>query len=160
MWEFSSKNSYPNIILHDCIMEKIRIENHDIVFEFDDSGFWVGKDHPQNQFGEILRTDKSEVRLTNIQFVFSSIHIHNELRFANKLLLTKRDEISFDDFATKLTSGKWMFEFVDEYYGYNSAMFSGYIGKKKKPYFTHAQIEIYYEESLYYWNKIYPDRTW
>ena len=54
----------------------------------------------------------------------------------------------------------WTFEFVDEYYGYQRAMFCGYIHTNRKPYLIEMQIEVYYEESQYNWNKIYKDRTW
>ena len=160
MWEYTSKNSYPDISLHDCRIEGIRFENGDIVFEFDDNGFWVGKDHPENPFGEILRTGKAEMRLVSIDPDSFSVNMHEELRIAGGKTITTRNEITLNDFIKKIDSKKWQFEFVDEYYGYHRAMFCGYIVKDKEPYFTDAQIEIHYEESQYYWNKIHEDRTW
>jgi len=160
MWGYTSKNSYPNIILHDCTIEKVRLEKQDIVFEFNDCGFWVAEDHPQNPFEEILRTDKAELRLTNVDLDFLSISRYRKLKIARKKLLTIRNEISLDDFVAKINSGEWAFEFVKEYYGYRCAMFCGYIHTDRKPYFIEMQIEVSYEESHYGWNKIYEDRTW
>ena len=160
MQEYTCENSYPNIILHDCTVEKVRLENRDVIFEFDNSGFWISKNHPQNPFGETLRTGKAELRLTNIDPDFLSLHIYYERRLAWKKLFTTRDEISLDDFAAKINSGEWTFEFVDEYYGCRRAMFGGYIHRNSKPYHIQMQIEVLYEQSRYSWNKIYEDRTW
>ena len=160
MQEYTCENSYPNIILHDCTVEKVRLENRDVIFEFDNSGFWISKNHPQNPFGETLRTGKAELRLTNIDPDFLSLHIYYERRLAGKKLFTTRDEISLDDFAAKINSGEWTFEFVDEYYGYRRAMFGGYIHRNRKPYHIEMQIAVLYEHSRYSWNKIHEDRTW
>ena len=160
MWEYSSKNSYPDISLHDCRIEGIRFENGDIVFELDDNGFWIGKDHPQNPFGKVLRTGKAEMRLVSIDPDCISINVHDELRIAGEKTIKIMKEILVNDFITKMNSKKWQFEFVDEYYGYHKAIFCGCIVKEKKPYFTGAQIGIHYEEIQYYWNKIHEDRTW
>ena len=159
MWGCTSKNSYPSIILHDCTVESVRLEKQDIVFTFGDGGFWISKEHPQNPFGEILRTGQAELRLTNIDLDFLSISVYHERCFAGRRAFTTRQKLSFDDFAAKINSGMWAFEFVDEYYGYRSAMFCGYAHANRKPYLLEMQIEVYYEESQYYWNKIYEDRT-
>ena len=160
MWKYTSKNSYPNIILHDCEIEGIRIEDTAVVLEFDKWGFWICDDHPQNSFKKLLRTGKSEVRLTDVD-VFS-VYVHSQLRFAGKILFTKRSEVSLDDFATNINFGKWKFEFVDEYYGggHRSVMFCGYISTKKRCRSIYTQIEVSFGECQYYWNKIYEDRPW
>ena len=160
MWEYTSNNSYPDIILHDCTIERVQLEAQDIVFTFDNNGFWITKGHPQNPFGDTLRTDCSELRLTNVDLDFSSVSVYREWRFAKKQLFTARQTLSFDEFAARINSGMWTFEFVDEYYGYHRAMFCGYIHSNKKPYLIEAQIEAHYEESRYSWNKIHEDRTW
>ena len=160
MQEYTSENSNPNIILHDCTIEKCWIENRDIVFEFDNSGFWISKNHPQNPFGETLRTGRAELRLVNIDPDFISIHVFYERRLAGITLFTTRKNISYDDFAAKINSGVWTFEFVDEYYGCRRAMFSGYIHRQRKPYHIEMQIDVFYEQSRYSWDKIYEDRTW
>ena len=160
MWEYTSKNSYPSITLHDCTVESVRLEKQDIVFMFDDGGFWISKEHPQNPFGESLRTGQAELRFTNVDPGFLSISVYHVWRFAGRRVFTTRRKLSFDDFAAKINSGMWAFEVVDEYYGYRRAMFCGYAHANKKPYFIEMQIEVYYEESQYRWNKIYEDRTW
>ena len=160
MWEYTSQNSYPSIILHDCTIEKVRFEEGAIVFTFDNNGFWVAKEHPQNPFGEILRTGTAELRLANIDLDFLFISMYIKRRFLGRTLSTTRKRLSLEDFAAKLNSGVWTFEFVDEYYGYHRAMFCGYVHTNKKPYLLETQIEVYCEERQYSWHKIYEDRTW
>ena len=60
----------------------------------------------------------------------------------------------------RLEKADIVFEFVDEYYGCQYAIFVGCIRMDRKPYAVETQIEVCYEESQYYWNKIYQDRTW
>ena len=160
MWKYTCKNSYPNIGLHDCTVKGVRLEKQDVVFAFDGNGFWVDKEHPQNPFGQILRTGEAELRLSNIDFDFTSVSVYRKRHFAGKRLFTIRQELTLDAFAAKINGGMWTFEFVDEYYGYRRAMFCGYVHADKKPYLIETQIEAFYEESQYSWNEIFEDRTW
>ena len=160
MWKYTSNNSYPDIILHDCKIERIRLDRQDMVFEFDDYGFWIAEGNTQNPFNKLLRTGKAELRLTNIDLDFLSMSVYNDLRFVWRKLFTTKKEIALDDFAAKINSGIWTFEFKDEYYGYKCAMFCGCIHTNKMLYLMDMQIEIPYEESQYSWNKIYEDRPW
>ena len=160
MWKFTSENGYPNISLHDCIIERVRFDGKDIVFTFDDMGFWVGKNHPQNPFGELLRTDKAELRLENAVADSFSVSLHKKWRFARKNLLTTQKVLSLAVFAAKINSRQWTFEFVDEYYGYHRALFCGVVRAAKAPYLIDAQMEVQYEKSRYCWNAIHEDRPW
>ena len=160
MWKYASKNSHPNINLHDCTVKGMRLEERDIVFAFDDQGFWVGKEHPQNPFGQSLRTGEAELRLMNVDADFTSISVYHKHSFAKREMFTTRRQLSLEDFVAKINSGMWTFEFVDEYYGYRRTMFCGYVHADKKPYLIETQIEVFYEESRYSWNEIFKDRTW
>ncbi len=160
MWNYSTSNSYPNIILHDCIVEKIRIEETNLIFTFNDNGFWINKDNVHNPFGQILRTGRSELKVVNIDMDYTDINIFEKVRLFNKPILTKLKNISLNDFISKVNCGEWRFEFVNEYYAFHSAMFCGYLHSSKSSYSIYTQIEIMYDEIIYYWNKIYEDRTW
>ena len=171
MWKYSSLNvdcdyennffgGYPDIILHDCIIKGIRIENQNIIFEFDEFGFWISKNHKDNPFDEILRTGLSELKLINVDFDFFSVYTDSKLPLVKGTLTRIKKNITLDEFIFKLNKGEWKFEFVDEYYAYKSAMFCGYIKQNKKNYSTYAQIEARYDSSEYFWNEIYRERTW
>lgn len=55
MWKYTAENDYPNISLHDCRISNVLIDNNDIVFEFDDNGFWILENNCQNPFKKTLR---------------------------------------------------------------------------------------------------------
>ena len=159
MWNYTCEKGYPDITLHDCTVCKAQLKKGDLTLEFDDNGFWIGKNHSQNPFGQVLRTGKAQIKFTNIDPDFSSVHIHKKPFFGGKKS-TVRKEVPLCDFIKKLNGGKWTFEVVDEYQKYRSVMYCGCVKKAKKPYFTDMQIEIFYENRQYFWDKIYEDRPW
>ena len=160
MCKYSSKNDYPNIILHDCKITKISKENNDLIFEFNDKGFWIGKDNKHNPYNKILRTGKSMIRFVEYEQEFTDNYIFKEYRLMGKTILTKRLEVSFDYIISQINAGKWQFEFIDEFYGWRKAEFDGYIWLNKKPYCMEAQLQLNFKEMLYFWDEIYEDRTW
>ena len=160
MYQYTDTNSYPNISLSDCRIEKVRLEKRDIIFEFDDMGFWVNDTHPQNPYKALLRTDKSELRLANVDPRFTFINYHEEVSLAGKKLFTKRVEVSMGEFISKINSGRCTLYVTDEYYGVRRVIICGDLFMDTPPHAVDAQIEVFYEESRYYWNKICEDRTW
>lgn len=160
MWKYSAKNAYPGIILHDCRIIKVRIDGRDLVFEFDDSGFWVLEDNKQNPFGKTLRTDRSEVRFTNYDAASVQIYIFKRFYLFGKLILTKRVEVGLDEFALEINRGKWQYECVDELYAWRRACFNGYVWLDRRPYHYECQINLFFDEMLYSWNKICEDKPW
>lgn len=160
MWEYSDTNGYPGIILHDCTVEDAVFEEGNLIFTFDESGFWISQDNRQNPYGKILRTGKAELKFVGVDVDFTSINLFKKVRFTNKTLFTKLNEISLKDFVSRMNRKEWGFEIVDEYYALHGAMFCGYIHSKENSFLEYMQFEITYKESSYHWNKIYEDRTW
>lgn len=160
MWKYSSKNDYPNIILHDCHVTKISVENKDIILEFDDYGFWMIENNKHNPFGKTLRTDKSEIRFVNCQLDSISIYIFKVFHLFRKPVLTNRIEIPLENLMYQINSGKWRFEFIDEYYACNEALFNGWIRFDKKPYHMECQLQLLFEDMKYSWNRICEDKPW
>ena len=160
MYLYTDTNSYPNISLSDCRIVKARLEKRDIIFEFDDMGFWVNDTHPQNPHKAFLRTDKSELRLVNANPSLTFINYHADVFFAGKKLFTKLVEVSMSDLLVNINSGRWAIDIADEYYGYKRVMLCGILHRDKPQYVADVQIEVFYDESRYYWNQICEDRTW
>ena len=160
MWKYSAYNSYPDIILHDCFIEKAFVKDESLFFYFDKYGFWINKNNEQNPYNEILRTDESSLEFTNINEDDVDITIFEDIRIFNRLIMKKIKNITLKDFISKLNSKEWNYEFVNEYYGDNTVMFCGYISSTKGGYSSYMQIEIIYDDMIYYWNKIYEDRVW
>ncbi len=160
MWKYSTKNDYPIIILHDCCIENITIDGHNIVFDFDENGFWVSGNSKYNSDEKTLRTDKSEVQFTNCDFDFIRIYIYNTYRIFGKPFFTRRIELPLKKLSTLINSRKWQFEFIDELYAWHEAFFIGLLRSKSKPYHIECQIHFSYEDMLYCWNKVCEDRPW
>jgi len=162
MWKHISKGTQKQIILHDCFLNKVRFENNDLVFEFDDSGFWVCPSHPNNPYETAYGAGKSELRLTNVDLC-SDLILFNKFRFLSGLFnkaLHSRTEVSLQTFASKINIGEWKYEFVDEYYSNNGVMFCGYIYPVKNSNSIYTQMEILFDENIYYWNDIDMNRPW
>lgn len=58
------KNFLDGISLHDCYCTAIKVEGHNVCFDFED-GFIVLNNNPNNQAGKHLKTDFSCVVLTH-----------------------------------------------------------------------------------------------
>lgn len=160
MWKYNVKNAYPGIILHDCRIVKVWKDNCDIVLEFDNNGFWIVGDNKDNPFGKTLRTDKSEIRFANYEADDVQIYIFKTFHLFGKSILTKRIEVPLDKFITGINGGKWQFECVDELYAWNRACFKGYVWLGKRPYHYECQINLFFNEMVYSWNKICEDKPW
>ena len=159
MWKHTSKNDYPNIILHDCFVTNISTQNNDIIFEFDD-GFWITDTHKENPYGQILRTGKSQMLFSNVDYDFSGIYIFKELKVFKKLMFTNRVSLAMKDFIAKINSGKWSFEIKDELYAWHQAVFVGDVRFNHRPYRREFQIDLNVKEMIYSWNEIREDRVW
>lgn len=160
MWKYNIKNDHSNISLHDCRIEKVRIKDSDIIFEFDENGFWVLSNNKFNPYGKVLRTGKAEIRFTNCDFDFSRISMYKEFHLFRKPILTTRTKLSFKDFSRQINSGRLKFEVIDELYSFNQVLFDGCFWLNKKPYYRESQIQILFKDMLYSWNEINEDRTW
>ena len=159
MWKFISENDYPNIFLHDCYIVKVTVEDDDLIIEFDEYGFWINETHKDNNFSKVLRTDKATIRF--VDFDIDNIYIFKYFCLFHRFVFTRRIEISFETFIKNLNSGKWKFEFIDEFYDGNyGALFNGWVYFKHKPYHYDCQIQLRFKKMIYSWNKIYEDRTW
>jgi hypothetical protein len=160
LWKYNVKNAYPNIILHDCRIIKAWIDNCDIVFEFDDSGFWICEDNKDNPFGKTLRTDKSEIRFTKYDADAVHIYIFKTFHLFGKSIFTKRIEVGLDKFIAQINCGNWQFECVDELYAWSRVGFNGYVWLRKRPYHYECQLNLFFDEMSYSWNKICEDKPW
>ncbi len=162
MWKFSSENDYPDIILHDCVVTKITLDGDDLVMEFDDYGFWIGENNKQNPFGNMLRTEKSELRFVDFD-TWSNIYIFKRYNLFRKFFHTSRIDLSLEKLISNVNSGKWTFEFIYEYYTSSTqalAIFNGCINVKNKRKNYDCQIESDCSKMVYSWNKIREDAPW
>lgn len=50
MWRNTESNKYPDIILHDCFITGIKMDNDNIVLNFSEYGFFVFDKEKRNSF--------------------------------------------------------------------------------------------------------------
>ena len=164
MHNYTSEIGYPDIILHDCIVEHVQFSGTDIVLELDNNGFWIAADNPLNHYKKLLRTDKSEILFKDVDLDFSCAAVHTSLhslwRPAELFKTSIRHEISIARFASMVNRKKLRLEIVDEYYTGNSSILCGYSHTNNFP-FVKLQLELYNTGGiLYSWNKIYENHPW
>lgn len=157
MWNASAQNAYPQIFLHDCRVCGMQMDGDDLIFRFDENGFWISEQDPRNPYGMTLRTDASIIRLTNCDFAYMSFYLFREVRLFGHLLFTKRVSVSFAKLGKLLRRGKCSMEFVSELYATHTAEFHGYLhGIAKRP--VEWQLHAFYEDMVYAWNEICPEK--
>lgn len=164
MYKHTSNNCYPEISMHDSVAFSIYYENSDLVFHT--HGFTLSKDLHKNSTVEFLLTDDAEFRLKNADPWGLYVRKLSNFRVAKGIALRRWKYLSNEVFFENVISGKWIFEFVDEYYssnkyqGFRSAIFCGnIISGEKPPYrYTETQIEVKeYKESQYSWSNTIQD---
>ena len=106
-----------------------------------------------------MRTDKATIRF--VDFDIDNIYIFKYICLFHRFSFTRRVDVSFEKFIENINSGKWKFEFIDEFYAGNSgALFNGWVYFDHKPHHYDCQIQLRSTKSIYSWNKIYEDRPW
>jgi len=89
MWRFES-NDHQDIELHDNFINKIIVEDGNILLVFSD-GFDVVKTHPLNNTQKSKHTTESQITLLNAQFIKGNVFIRkDEKREFDYSELTKR----------------------------------------------------------------------
>lgn len=157
MWKYSDKNDKEGITLHDSFVNKACINKGDLFLDFED-GFWICYNNPLNPHGETCRTGLSRVVFRNCEI--EKIYIYREFRILNKTILTRRSMISADALIKNINGKKWKLEFIEEYYANKSGWFNCSIRNNGKPFYLECQLELFFDDMEYYWNKICADRSW
>lgn len=152
-----TKNSYPDIILHNCLVTKMENNNGDLNIEFKD-GFWIVGKSQYSGLEETVATDLSKISFVDCDFEDIKISLFLEYGLFHKTFIIRRKFISLEKLILKINSGEWKLEIIDEYYGYRSTLFNCAVHSRKKPYYLDCQIEIgYYNDLIYKWNSLRKD---
>lgn len=137
-------NEWDTISLHDCRINFIAEENHNITFHFVD-GYWITEKNSHNVYKKTLGTDdKAQVTMKDAHC--NSIVVNDEI-------------ISWHEFSRKINDSEWEFECVSETYG-EIAVYDGWIWFQKEPYHFESKLQFTYSQMVYEWNSICEDRPW
>lgn len=127
------KNFLDGISLHDCYCTAIKVEGHNVCFDFED-GFIVLNNNPNNQAGKHLKTDFSRVVLTHENGNAEDdylVDIFEDIVFLGKRLFTVRKFLDFSELLEMVNTQGYFLEFL---YLYEC------IGVKTSDYFLEAVL--------------------
>ncbi len=147
-----------NLTLHDCIAEKVYLQDGVLVFEFPD-GFWIGSEHPDNPYKECLRTDASRVEfvLENDEgcVAYAWLFVRENRRSSKKTVR----HWDMDLLMKNINSQKCAYEFIEHYANTQSPtenVIKGELRGEGKINFSECWLRIWATKVNYYWNNIIP----
>ena len=146
------------LILHDCIANKIFFENGVLRFSFPD-GFWITPNHNENQLNKTVRTDFSEAEFTveNIDDITVRIFKRNRSFRYQK---TTVEDMNIEKLISDVNQGKCAIEFITQYRSFYEQMWECVIRSEKKPYHIECQLYLPNTRATYYWNNLRADHEW
>lgn len=156
MWNVSEKFDPEKMTLHDCIATKIEIDGQDLLIDFPD-GIWLMGKTKLNPNEETMRTDAARLRFEN--FELDSLFLYKEFRLFRKTLFTRRVDVDLDTLMRKINSGEWELEFLYTYRCYRWRLYNSCIWRKKGC-VLESQLTIECDDVIVCWNKICTDRVW
>ncbi len=146
------------LTLHDCIADKISLENNTLRFSLPD-GFWVTPHHKANSSEKVVRTDASAVDffVEDINDIIVRVFTrHRWMGFRN----TSVELWDMEQLISKVNSGKCTIEFITQYRTYYEQMWHCAIRSNKKPYYRECQLHIPNTNATFYWNNLCLDCEW
>ncbi len=156
MYNHSELNN-ENIVLHDCYANSMNYENGVLSFVFPE-GFWVIPQHIENDSDKIVRTDLSKVDFELLDGVAEDVQVY--IFRKNERSDTIREEWELDGFITKVNSGFFKVEFIDEYKTYQSNLYKCWVHFDNEPYHYECEIIIDTENVTYNWNQLRYECEW
>lgn len=141
---------YPNVILSDCVITKISLNDIGVVVGFSAYGFIKKED--DNKY---YRTDGAEIVIEGLDMDNISIKEIRTQQLSEELYFDSMYDISTKDFCEKINSKEWKFEVVEEFYSTGGAMYIGQIRNGNKPFWCY--IKIRYTNLRYLWNNVRYD---
>lgn len=148
LWKEKQHNSYPDIILSDCLIVGIQIKNGKIIVDFSEYGF-IKKDSKSNKY---FRTDGAQVVIEKCDIDNILIKEIRTNQLSEELYFDSTYDIKTIDFLENINTGKWKFEIVEEYYSTGGGLYIGQIRKKEDTFW--CCIKISFKNLIYLWNDI------
>lgn len=143
--------------LHDCYAEKMRFDKGILSFELPD-GFWVSKQHPQNESGNVVRTDYAQVNYHIMYEEIDGITFYIFKEGKNGKVI--REEWEAENFINAVNSGSFRVEFVTQYKSFQSVLFKCWVWFEQEPYHYECEIILHTDKEEYKWNQLRYDCTW
>lgn len=151
-WKNQRENAYPSIILSDCFVDEIQINNKEVILKFLTCGFIIKEN------SKYYHTKSAQVIFEQCDIENISIQVvHNKKGlFRNKRVLQDVDTAVFIE---NIVNGKWKYEIVEEYYSALGGLFVGRIRTAKATMW--CGVKMQFQSIKYLWDEVdYEAQVW
>lgn len=151
-WKEKGINKYPDIILSDCMITNIQGKEGEITVKFSEYGFFK-KDSQSNKY---FRTDTAQIVINecDVDNIFIK-EIRNQ-KLSEELYFESMYDIEPSIFMENISTGKWKFEIVEEFYSTGGALYIGKIRADENSFWCHVKLR--FKNLVYFWNEVRYDR--
>lgn len=127
-WKEQRENAYPNIILSDCLVDEIQVDDNDIILKFLKHGFVI-KDVEDSHY---YRTKSAQIIMKECDIDNISIQLVYRKRGVNGKVIHIIKDIELQTFFNDILKKRWSCEIVEEYYSALGGLFIAQIRESKK----------------------------
>jgi len=109
--------------------------------------YMIVESNPQNPYNKTTKTGTSSLTLVNANCA--------DVVFGGK-------NFSWDEFCSRINSGKWNFECITECYSNNKSVYVGWVFVGDVCYTPNPECHIWFtfQDLIYNWNVIHKGRRW
>ena len=110
-WKEQRENAYPNIILSDCLVDGIQLDDNDIILKFLKHGFVI-KDTEDSHY---YRAKSAQIIVKECDIDNISMQLVNRKRGVNGKVIHIIKDLELQTFLNNILKKKWSYEIVEEY---------------------------------------------
>ena len=147
-WKEQRENAYPDIILSDCLVDEIQVDDNDIILKFLEHGFVIRG----NEDSHYYRTKSAQVIVKECDIDNISIQLVYRKREVNGKVIHIIKDIELQTFFNNTLSKRWSYEITEEYYSALGGLFIGKIRESKKSMWCY--IKMQFKNIVYMWDEV------
>ena len=147
-WKEQRENAYPNIILADCHVDEIEVNDKDIILKFLEHGFVIRDDEDSHYY----RTKSAQTIVKECDIDNISIQLVYRKRGVSRKEIHIIKDIELQTFLKNIYKKKWSYEIVEEYYSALGGLFIGQIKELKKSMWCY--IKMQFKNIVYLWDEL------
>ena len=147
-WKEQRENAYPDIILSDCLVDEIQVDDNDIILKFLEHGFVIR----DNEDSHYYRTKSAQVIVKECDIDNISIQLVYRKREVNGKVIHIIKDIELQTFFNNTLSKRWSYEITEEYYSALGGLFIGKIRESKKSMWCY--IKMQFKNIVYMWDEV------
>lgn len=147
-WKEQRENAYPNIILSDCLVDEIQVDDNDIILKFLKHGFVISDDGDSRYY----RTKSAQIIVKECDIDNISIQLVYRKREVNGKVIHIIKDMELQKFLNNILTKRWSYEITEEYYSALGGLFIGKIRESKKSMWCY--IKMQFKNIVYMWDEV------